>query len=56
MKGKGEREIYTQLNSESQRLARRDMKVFLSEQYKEMEENNRMRKTKDLFKNYPISR
>ena len=46
--GQGER--YTQMNAEFQRIARRDKKVFLSEQYKEIEENNRMRKTIDLFK------
>ena len=50
MKGKEERERYTQLNVEFQRIARRDKKVFLSEQCKEIEENNRMGKTRDLFK------
>ena len=50
MKGKGESERYTQLNAEFQRIARRDKKPFLSEQCKEIEENNRMRKTRDLFK------
>ena len=50
MKGKEERERYTQLNAEFQRIARRDKKAFLSEQYKEIEENNRMGKTRDLFK------
>ena len=49
-KGKGERERYTHLNAEFQRIARRDKKAFLSNQYKEIEENNRMRKTRDLFK------
>ena len=49
-KGKGERKRYTQLNAEFQRIARRDKKAFLSEQCKEIEENNRMGKTKDLFK------
>ena len=49
MKGKGERERYTQLNAELQRLARRDKKNFLSEQCKEIEENNRMGKTRDFF-------
>ena len=49
-KGKGERERYTQLNTEFQRIARRDKKAFLSEQCKEIEENNRMGKTRDLFK------
>ena len=50
MKSKGERERYTQLNEEFQRIARRDKKVCLREQCKEMEENNRMGKTRDLFK------
>ena len=50
VKGKGERERYTQLNVESQRIARRDKKAFLSEQCKEIEENNRMGKTRDLSK------
>ena len=50
MKGKGEKERYIHLNTESQRIARRDKKAFLSEQCKEIEENNRMRKAKDLFK------
>ena len=50
MKGKGERERYTHLNTEFQRIARRDKKAFLTEQCKEIEENNRMRKTRDLFK------
>ena len=50
MKGKGEKERYTHLNAEFQRIARRDKKAFLSEQCKEMEENNRMGKTRDLFK------
>ena len=49
-KGKGEKEKYTHLNSEFQRIARRNNKVFLSEQCKEIEENNRMGKTRDLFK------
>ena len=49
-KGKGEKERYTQLNAEFQRIARRDMKDFLSNQCKEIEENNRMGKTRDLFK------
>ena len=44
MKGKGEREKYTQLNAEFQRIARRDKKAFLNEQYKKVEENNRMGK------------
>ena len=49
VKGKGEGERYTQLNAESQQIARRDVIAFLSEQCKEIEENNRMGKTKDLF-------
>ena len=49
-KSKGEKERYTHLNAEFQRIARRDKKVFLSDQCKEIEENNRMRKTRDLFK------
>ena len=49
-KGKGEKERYTQLNIEFQRIARRDKKAFLSDQCKEIEENNRMRKSRDLFK------
>ena len=48
--GKGEKERYTRLNAEFQRIARRDKKAFLSEQCKEIEENNRMGKTRDLFK------
>ena len=50
-KGKGERERYTQLNVEFQRIARRDKKAFLNEQCTEIEENNRMGKTRELFKN-----
>ena len=49
-KGKGERERYTHLNSEFQRIARRDKKAFLSDQYKVIEEINRMEKTSNLFK------
>ena len=49
-KDKGERERYTHLNVEFQRIARRDKKAFLSDQCKEVEENNRMGKTRDLFK------
>ena len=49
-KSKGEKERYIHLNSEFQRVARRDKKAFLSDQYKEIEENNRMEKTRDLFK------
>ena len=47
---KGEKERYTNLNTEFQRITRRDKKVFLSDQCKEIEENNRMGKTRDLFK------
>ena len=50
VKGKGEKERYTHLNAEFQRIARRDNKDFLSDQCKEIEENNRMGKTRDLFK------
>ena len=49
-KGKGAKERYTHLNAEFQRIARRDGKAFLSDQCKEIEESNRMGKTKDLFK------
>ena len=49
-KSKGEMERYTYLNAELQRIARRDKKAFLSDQCKEIEENNRMGKTRDLFK------
>ena len=49
-KSKGEKERYTHLNAEFQRTARRDKKAFLSDQCKEKEENNRMGKTRDLFK------
>ena len=50
VKSKGEKERYTHLNAEFQRIARRDKEDFLSYQCKEIEENNRMRKTRDLFK------
>ena len=50
-KGTGEKEICIHLNAEFQRRARRDKKAFLGDQYKEREENNRMGKTRDLFKN-----
>ena len=50
VKSKGEKERYTHLNTDFQRIARRDKKVFLSDQCKEIEENNRMGKTRDLFK------
>ena len=49
MKSKGEKETYSHLNAEFQRIARRDKKAFLSDQCKEIEENNRMGKTRDLF-------
>ena len=49
-KGKGEKERYTHMNEELQRIPRRDKKAFLSDQCKEIEENNRMGKTRDLFK------
>ena len=49
-KKKGERERYKHLNAEFQRIARRDKKAFFSDQYKELEEKNRMGKTRDLFK------
>ena len=49
-KGKGEKERHTHLNAELQRIARREKKAFLSDQCKEIEENNRMGKTRDLFK------
>ena len=54
-KGKGERERYKHLNAEFHRIARRDKKAFLSDQCKEIEENNRMGKTRDLFKKSEIS-
>ena len=50
VKGKGEKKRYTHLNAEFQRIARRDKKAFLRDQCKEIEENNRMGKTRDLFK------
>ena len=50
VKSKGEKERYKHLNAEFQRIARRDKKVFLSDQCKEIKENNRMGKTRDLFK------
>ena len=50
MKGKGERERHTQLNAEFKKTARRDKKAFFNEQCKEIEENNRMGKTRDLIK------
>ena len=50
MKNRGEKERYAHLNAEFQRIARRDKKAFLIDQYKEIEENNRMGKTRDLVK------
>ena len=50
VKGEGEKERYTHLNKDFQRIARRDKKAFLRDQCKEIEENNRMGKTRDLFK------
>ena len=50
VKSKGEKERYTHLNAECQRIVRREKKAFLSDQHKEIEENNRMGKTRDLFK------
>ena len=56
MKGKEEKERYTHLNAEFQRIARRDKKAFLSDQCKEIEKNNRMGKTRDLVKVIPDSK
>ena len=56
MKGKGEKERYTHLNAESQRIARRDKKAFLSDQCKEIEENSRMGKARDLFKKIRVTK
>ena len=55
-KGKGEQERYTHLNAEFQRIARRDKKAFFSDQCKEIEENNTMGKTRDVFKKLEIPR
>ena len=55
-KGEGEKERYKHLNAEFQRIARRDKKAFLSDQCKEIEENNRMGKTRDLFKNIRVTK
>ena len=55
-KSKGEKETYTHLNAEFQRIARRDKKVFLNDQCKEIEENNRMGKTRDLFKKIRVTK
>ena len=54
--GKGERERYTQLNAELQRIVSKDKKAFFKEQRKEVEENNRMGKTRDLLKKMELSR
>ena len=56
VKGKGEKERYIHLNADFQRIARRNKKAFLSDQCKEIEENNRMGKTRDLFKKLEIPR
>ena len=56
VKSKGEKERYTHLNAEFQRIARRDKKAFLSDQCKEIEENNKMGKTRDIFKKLEIPR
>ena len=56
VKGKGEKERFTQLNAEFQRIARRDKKAFLSDQCKEIEENNRMGKTRISLREVEISR
>ena len=55
-KGKGEKERYTHFNAEFQRMARRDKKAFLSDQCKEIEENNRMGKTRDLLKKIRVTK
>ena len=55
-KSKGEKERYSHLNTEFQKIARRDKKAFLSDQCKKIEENNKMGKTRDLFKNLEIPR
>ena len=56
MKSKGEKERYKHLNAEFQRIARRDKKAFLSDQCKEIEENNRMGKTRDFFKKIRVTK
>ena len=56
VKGKGEKERYTHLNAELQKIERRDKKAFLNDQCKEIEENNRMGKSRDLFKKLEILR
>ena len=55
-KGKGEKERYTHLNAEFQTIARRDKKAFLSDQFKEIEENNKMRKTRNLLRKLELTR
>ena len=55
-KGKGDKERYTHLNAEFQRIARRDKKAFLSDQCKEIDENKRTGKTRDLFKKIMVPR
>ena len=55
-KGKGEKKRYTQVNAEFQRIARRNKKAFFSDQYKEIEENNRMGKIRDLLRKLEIPR
>ena len=55
-KGKGERERYTQMNADFQRMARKEKLAFLNEQYKELEEINRMGKTRDLFRKLDMPR
>ena len=56
VKGKGEKERHTLLNADFQRMARRDKKAFLSDQCKEIEENNRIEKTRDLFKKIRVTK
>ena len=56
VKGKGEKERYKHLNAKFQRIVRRDKKAFLSDQCKEIEENNRMGKTRDLFRKVEVPR
>ena len=56
VKGKGEKERYIHLNAEFQRIARRDKKAFLSDQCKEIQENNRMEKTRDLLRKLELPR
>ena len=56
VKGKGEKESYIHLNAEFQSIARRDKKAFLSDQCKEIEENNRMGKARDLFKKIRVTK